>query len=147
MGYAGILDDDVLQSFNSRIQQITPCEAIAVLVALWTCPTMFKGLDIIWFIDNQAAMASLIKGSSSHTDICLIATLVHLMLADLHCRVFFEYVETDANVSDGLSRDGILDTWTAKQHWILNESVIPPFSSFQTASLIEVLEIFRALER
>ena len=92
-------------------------------------------------------MASLSKGCSSHTDICLIATSVHLMLADLHCRVFFEYVETDANVSDGLSRDGILDTWTAKQHWSLNKSVIPPFNSFQTATLTEVIVMFRALER
>ena len=62
-----------------------------------------------WFLDNQAAMNIMIKGSSGQSDLADIAAAAHLTLAKLDCRDFFEWIETDANVADGLSRDGLLD--------------------------------------
>ena len=54
----------------------------------------------------------------------MIATITSLLLAFLQCRTYFEYVESEANAADGLSRDGLRDLWTLRQGWQLHEAVL-----------------------
>ena len=79
------------------------------------------------------------KGSSSQSDLCSIATLTHLILAKLGCRVYFEYVESEANIADGLSRDGLNDAWTICQEWILQHATIPSILYVAFHSLNEAM--------
>ena len=37
-----------------------------------------------------------------------------------------EWVDTESNISDGLSRSGVLDPWTQSQNWDLVEIPFPP---------------------
>jgi hypothetical protein len=127
------IQPDVLQTFKVRTQQITPCEAFCAVVVPFLHPHLFRHKDVIWFIDNQAALSSLIKGSSSQSDISLIATFAHLMFAVLGCRVYFEWVDSEANPSDGLSRDGVVDSWTCQQGWQVE--FIPEFPWTQVVGL------------
>ena len=113
--------------FQARDQQITPLEAFLGPVVLWNEAAALAEQDILWFVDNQAAMASLIKGSSSQCDICTVAAATSLWSARLDSRIWFEYVESEANISDGLSRLGLSDPWTCSQGWALFPALIPPF--------------------
>ena len=118
---------DVLAQLVPRQQQIAVCEAVLGVVVPYNVPHLLSGCDVIWYIDNQSACQLLVKGSSSHEDMSVVAALTHLMLARLGCRVYFEYIESEANPSDGLSRDGLLDSWTQAQGWTLLQAELPPF--------------------
>ena len=57
-----------------------------------------------WFIDNSAALATFVKGRSNNTDQDRISSLFHLACAELRVTSWFEYVESDSNWSDNISR-------------------------------------------
>ena len=95
------------------------------------------GEDLLWFVDNQAAGSSLIKGASAHQDICDIVSFTHLLFAELGCRAYFDFCESDANPSDGLSRDGIEDAWTQRQGWLLQEAILPDWISLLNADFLQ----------
>ena len=50
-----------------------------------------------------------------------IVAVAMLMFMQCRCRVWFELVDSESNVSDGLSRAGVADPWTLSQGWILHE--------------------------
>ena len=52
--------------------------------------------------------------------------MAHLLWATLGCRVWIEWIDSDSNPSDGLSRKGMTDPWTQKQKWILSSVELPP---------------------
>ena len=130
-----------LSLLQPREQQITPCEALLGVVVPHNVGHLLCQQDVIWYIDNQAACQLLMKGSSSHVDLCVIAPLTHLMLAQLGCRVYFEYIESEANPSDGLSRAGLLDEWTLQQGWLLMPAELPPLFYTGFKSLAEAVTL------
>ena len=97
------------------------CEGIAVPQAMLRNPEIFRGADVTWYIDNEAACSSMVRGGSSQEDISLIAGATHRIMMELHCRVWFEWIDSDSNPADGLSRDGCQDSWTVQQGWALTE--------------------------
>ena len=60
-------------------------------------------------------------GASRHGDIAVLAALAHLAALRYHCQLWFEWIDSDSNPSDGLSRLGVRDTWTWAQGWHLQE--------------------------
>ena len=91
------------------------------------------------FVDNEAAVASLIKASSKQPDAHLICQFAHALLFRLGAQVWFEWIDSASNPSDGLSRDGLNDPWTSSQNWVLTEVVFPSellpsdfFTSFES---------------
>ena len=77
------------------------------------------------FVDNEAAAASLIRGSSSSLDVGVMAQAVHWLLMRIDCRIWIEWIDSDSNPSDGLSRLGIHDPWTIEQGWQLQQGLVP----------------------
>ena len=67
----------------------------------------FRGRDVIWFIDNEAACSALIRGSSTSEDVQDITEAAAFMSSLLGCRVWCEWVDSFSNVCDGLSRVGL----------------------------------------
>ena len=59
----------------------------------------------------------MVKGTSAEYDLSWLATAAHPFFGILEARIYFEHVSSLANCSDGLSRDGVLDSWVAKQAW------------------------------
>jgi hypothetical protein len=92
----------------------------------------------IWFIDNKAACSLLVKGTSSHSDLSSIACITHLLLASLSCRCYFEWVDSEANLADGLSRDGLEDAWTKSQGWDLQQAQLPEFARLRLLPFAEL---------
>lgn len=115
----------VLEEWVPRKQQIFPGEALCLLILPMLLPDILKGRDLLWFIDNQAAVAAAVKTASAEEDVFEIAHMTALLRARLQCRCWFEWIDSDSNPSDGLSRDGLLDTWSLSQTWFLESHNFP----------------------
>ena len=83
-----------------------------LLLVPWFHPQVLRSLDILWFIDNEAAANSLIRGDSRESDVHSIVQFSYLLYHHLQCRVWFGWIGSHSNPSDGLSRLGLLDQWT-----------------------------------
>ena len=115
----------VLESWKSRRQQIYPGETLAVLLVPMLLPQYFVAADVLWFIDNQASVTAVIKGCSAEGDVHEIAHLAAVSRCAQRTKVWFEWIDSDSNPSDGLSRLGLLDPWSAQQDWFLQEFSYP----------------------
>ena len=91
-------------------------------------------MDVVWFIDNKAVFSAAVKGTadSSATDMEEILIYSHLLFAKYNIRVWFEWVDSDSNPSDGLSRDGLDDEWTKKQSWECREASPPAWEKIRS---------------
>ena len=98
-----------------------------------------QGRDVIWYVDNQTACQHLIKYTSSVHDLSILAAVTQLLLTRLSCRVYWEYVESEANPVDELSRDGLRDAWTLAQNWELLQAQLPALLNTAFDSLTEAL--------
>ena len=88
------------------LQLDVPLELLAAAGLMFTFAEAFLDRDVIFFIDNQAVCAALCKGASRSDDIQAFTTAFHTMVAKLHARIWFEWVPSQANPADGLSRQG-----------------------------------------
>ena len=95
------------------------------LLVPWFHGHALADLDVLWFVDNEAAVASLIRGGSSQADVHTMVQLAHYLLQHFWIRVWFEWIDSHSNPSDGLSRAGLLDSWTQLQPWHLFEYDFP----------------------
>ncbi|CAE7158869.1 DNMT3A [Symbiodinium necroappetens] len=139
-GYAAWVPDEVLTSFQKRETQIAPLEALAVVLASLQCREALAGAEVLWFIDNQAVCSSLVRGTSSIDDMASLVSVTHLLWASMGARVWIEWVDSESNVSDGLSRSGCHDAWTCSQDWVLQETTCLPWQSFQHLPLLQLSE-------
>ena len=96
-------------------------EAFAALAAPAISPEVFQNREIVWFIDNESAVSSLIRGASRPEDLNHVAALSTVTFAKLQAKVWFEWIDTESNPADGLSRAGLEDPWTARQPWDCTE--------------------------
>ena len=82
----------------------------------------------------------MIKGSSKENEVDALTTWAHLLAYQEGAAIWYEWVDTDSNPADGLSRDGLCDEWTLRQGWELHECQEPP--ALRTSTSAEVLERF-----
>jgi hypothetical protein len=140
-GFSTTVGWTILKHLITREQQILAVEAFAAAAAPWLSPQIFSGRESIWFIDNAAAVSTLIRGSSRPEDIDHLAAAVAFQNAALNHRPWFEWIDSDSNPSDGLSRLGITDPWTVDQGWTLKDVSHTDWGGFfEKYSLPSVLE-------
>jgi len=125
IGGTCLIPEAVIAAWNPRRQQICPGEALAGLLVPWFHPGLFEDTDALWFIDNESAASCLIRGSSREPDLHAIAQFSHLLCHTLRSRVWFEWIDSKSNPSDGLSRLGLDDLWTLAQGWDIAEYSFP----------------------
>ena len=51
-----------------------------------------------------------------------IAMSLHMLSIHLNVRIWFEWIDSDSNPADGLSREGPDDAWTLQQAWQVEEA-------------------------
>ena len=100
-----------LSALHPRGTQISPAETLGPAAALATWPRLLTNQDVIFFCDNLGAVFSLISGVASVSDLQAIIAASHAALASATVRWWLEWVPSDSNCSDGLSRDGQNDNW------------------------------------
>ena len=120
-----VVPPEVIQTWEDRTQQIYPGETLCGLLVPWFHGTTLSHQDILWFIDNEAAVASLIRGSSSQIDVHTLVQVAHFLFQRFQIRVWIEWIDSESNPSDGLSRDGVCDSWTRSQPWDVSEVSYP----------------------
>ena len=59
---------------------------------------------MLWFIDNLGVVSSLCKGSSIVFDFGCVIHVLHMMAAARRLAVWWEHVDSKANISDGGTR-------------------------------------------
>ena len=69
------------------------------------------------FVDNVGVLALLTKGAAAPDDLSHVVGLCHLLLARHRIRVWWEYVDSDSNPTDGLSRYFAADPLAKEQGW------------------------------
>ena len=79
------------------------------------------GRDLIAFCDNSAAVATLVRGLSNSEDANGMAEATHLFCLEEAIRIWIDWVDSKSNPADGLSRDGLQDSWTMAQGWICRQ--------------------------
>ena len=121
VGFTLLIDQCFLSMLLQRKTQIFAAETIVGLIVPLLCPELVRGRDVTWFIDNEAAVSSLIRGTSRSEDVGHIAAAAQLAMMAVGARVWYEWVDTKSNPSDGLSRGGLSDPWTLQRNWLLQE--------------------------
>ena len=65
--------------------------------------------SVLPFVDNVAVASSLIVGNSRSASLSAPAFATQLLVAYYRIRVWWEYIDSKANISDGGSRVGVSD--------------------------------------
>ena len=146
VGFSCKVPPSFIEELLPKKQQIGQLEALVPLVALWTFPSLFKGRDILWGVDNTSAEAALIRGYSTKADTAPIVAATSILLAKHHCRPWWYHVDSASNPSDGLSRNGVQDPWTASQAaqhgWELHTVPFPPLHRLNSLPLSFMVQHF-----
>ena len=90
---------------------IAQLELSMVLYALVGRPDLFRHRHGLWFLDNVAAVMTLVRGRSSNADLAKLGHLIHLALFALRAQGYREYVQSKSNWADDISRLGVNDPW------------------------------------
>ena len=80
--------------WKQRKTYIIMAELLVVPVVAVAAPWLLAHQDVIWFVDNQAALCSIVKSGSTARDQAELALLTNLAMAAAEARVWFEYVPT-----------------------------------------------------
>ena len=91
-GVTCVVPQAVIQSWTARTQQIYPGETLCGLLVPWFHGATLRHQDILWFIDNEAAVASLIRGSSSQIDVHTLVQVAHFLFQRFQIRVWIEWI-------------------------------------------------------
>ena len=117
LGYTMELPEQFVRLLLPRKTQIFAAEAIVPLMVLLLSPELLARSDVVWFIDDEAAVSSLIMGTSRAEDVGHLAAAVRILCLKLEVRLLFEWIDSKSNPADGLSRDGLRDELSCRQGW------------------------------
>ena len=102
-------------------RDIFQIEAVGPLLVLWNWGHLFRNHLWVHFIDNEGALASLAKGSSSVLSGEVIVGCTHELAARHGVIGWYDRVDTHSNPVDKLSRGEM------KGPWKLCKTSFPPF--------------------
>jgi len=85
---------------------------------------LLRGRDVVWFVDNTAALCGTVKGGSKNATLAKLIAMTWILCFRLNIRIWFEFVDSEANWSDGISRDFDEDIF-AKTHEFATRPFVP----------------------
>eukprot|EP00972_Heterocapsa_arctica_P014830 2185739-Heterocapsa_arctica.AAC.1 len=99
--------DAVVRQWIPKKQMIGQIELFAGPLALATWANMLTDQPLLHFIDNDSALAALVKGYSPKRDSSRIVGDFWLLAAKFKLFVYLDRVESKSNVADGPSREDL----------------------------------------
>ena len=105
-------------------QPIALCEAAMLPLAMIAMPEVVRGRSVVPYVDNTSAMASFAKGVSANKHLERIVAIFWMCSFLLQTAVSVEWVDFEANWSDGLSRALGADPFVV-DHGFQTEEVMP----------------------
>ena len=97
----------LISVFNERKQQIHMGELLAPVCSVLHWGELIEDASVICYIDNMGVLCNIVNGSARQLDAGTVTFALHLQLASLRSSVWWEWVESESNCSDGGSREGI----------------------------------------
>ena len=117
-------------------QPIQLCEAAMIPLTLLQWPEAFRGRRVVWYVDNTSAMSAFVKGTSRALELEKLVNLFWMLAYHLECTVWFEWVDSESNWADGVSRQLAMDPFAQRHGFTLQEMEQP--SVWWAAELPEV---------
>ena len=125
MAVAAVIDPDLMKVWNDSDHCIALVEQAALVLGIIQFREAIKGRSLLWFEDNSAVLSGLVKGASGHAMLDAGTATIHLLLASLGARAWFEYIESDSNWSDGASRLLVDDPWARANQFHVQMGHVP----------------------
>jgi len=101
----------VYEEGEEKVHLICPLELLAAIAVGSTFPDVVKGRRVMLFIDNTAALSSVVYGYTSRPAMALLSNIFHLQSSELGMDFWGEWVPSEANIADVPSREGSSDEW------------------------------------
>ena len=79
-------------------------EIVAAIGAFYSARKLFKGRRVIHFVDNAAALSNLVNGYATKPDMARLINLFDAALIAFGIDWYGEWVPSDANVADIMTR-------------------------------------------
>ena len=119
------VQDSWYNGWQQRETYIAQLELAMVLVALLVEAEKFRGRCGVWFIDNIAALHALCNGDSHQEDLNAMAEAIHAITFSHRCSIYYEWIESEANWADGVSRYGRHDDWLRRHNFEVHDCTAP----------------------
>ncbi len=131
-----------VEMFDAREHYSGVFELLAVFTFLFFFRARLRGRDLIMFVDNVGVLCWLVKGSAAPPDVAPMVGVVHLLLAKPRTRVYWEYVDSDSNPSDGISRLFAANPLSARMGWSPVAVQLPGWRRGMSASVETCKRLF-----
>ena len=105
--FSEIVTKDVLNTWITRATQIFIVELVATVLALETFRHYMQDAAVLLLFDADAVEGALAKGYSARSDTSLLVGTFWELAQVLNAAIYIGRVPTDANCSDGPSRDKV----------------------------------------
>ena len=96
----------LIKTWLPRENQIALIEIFAAVLVLSHFVPELAGKRVLGLIDSESALDALVKGQSNFSDVVKLVKQFWDLVAEYQIDVYLDRVSTDANPSDGMSRDG-----------------------------------------
>ena len=106
-GWVCDVPPEVIVSLPDQHKYIAYGEAFAPMSAMRMLSPKLRNTAVMFYIDNLAVLSSLVVGNSRVLDHSWPVYTTQLYVAFHRIKVWFEYVDSLANLSAGGSRDGV----------------------------------------
>ena len=127
--------------WGEQITYIAQLELVAVLVAITEVAREIRGANSVWFIDNVAALMALVRGSSRSHSLDQMAKIIHLACFAVRSVPYFEYVESEANWADEISRVGTQGNWAPRNAFVVDRcGVATELLTLPSRAIVKVFE-------
>ena len=94
-------------------------------------------------MDNVAALMTMVRGRANSPDLDRMAEILQGAMYALGVWIYFEYIESDANWSDGISRSGLQDKWQSANGF--QSSHCPFLAGLLCLPLLAIISVFEFL--
>ena len=101
------------------------------------------GKRIIWFLDNSVSLHSIIKGSARDAALDRSIAIVKLLQGHAHIEIWYEFVDSEGNWSDGISRRLAADPFARAHGFPISELI--PDAEWWLGDIQATMERIRAL--
>lgn len=120
----------LVEKWIPRKNQIMLVELLGILVALHVFGDELMGKRVLTLVDSECALDAYIKGLSKFCDIIELLSVLWQNIAEKRMIVYGDKVSTDANLSDGVSRNNFDDA--KKCNWSTIKVEVPTAQSGPT---------------
>ena len=107
LGLTALLGPSITDEWVEREQQIYLAELFAIPILLCQCRAQLTDSDLLLFVDNESAVAAVIRGVTKAPDARIIIETIHILQLRMNLRIWVEWIDSKSNPADGFSREGL----------------------------------------